>query len=67
MRLSTNYFNLTISIIALYPIWLGVEIFNITILLPSLLVYILILVTTYFVLNYNSKNNEHAHKNNNKF
>lgn len=57
MRLSTNYFNLTISIIALYPIWLGVEIFNITILLPSLLVYILILVTTFFVLNYSSKNN----------
>ena len=56
MRLSSYYFNFLLSVTAFFPIWLGAELFKSQILITALSIYILIIITSVFLLNYKYKN-----------
>jgi len=56
MKLSPYYFNFLLSVTAFFPTWLGAELFKSQILITALSIYILIIITSVFLLNYKYKN-----------
>ena len=52
MKLSFYYFNFILSVTAFFPIWLGPELFKEEILIIASLIYILIILISFFLLNY---------------
>ncbi len=62
MKLSSNNYNLLLTTVAFFPIWLGIDLFKGQILIITLPIYILIVLFSVFLLNYKYKK-EHFIKN----
>ena len=62
MKLSSNNYNLLLTTVAFFPIWLGIDLFKGQILMITLPIYILIVLFSVFLLNYKYKK-EHLIKN----
>ena len=62
MKLSSNNYNLLLTTVAFFPIWLGIDLFKGQILMITFPIYILIVLFSVFLLNYKYKK-EHLIKN----
>ena len=55
MKLFSNNYNLLLTTVAFFPIWLGIDLFKGQILMITLPIYILIVIFSVFLLNYKYK------------